>query len=54
MPGKNGLEILKELKNALSQTSRAFILSIYPEEQYAIRALKAGAAGYLTKESAPH
>jgi DNA-binding NarL/FixJ family response regulator len=53
MPGKNGLEILKELKTNYPKLP-VLILSIYPEEQYAIRALKAGAAGYLTKESAPH
>ena len=53
MPGKNGLEILKELKTDYPKLP-GLILSIYPEEQYAIRALKAGAAGYLTKASAPH
>ena len=53
MPGKNGLEILKELKTDYPKLP-VLILSIYPEEQYAIRALKDGAAGYLTKESAPH
>jgi DNA-binding NarL/FixJ family response regulator len=52
MPGKNGLEVLKELK-VVSPKTPVLILSIYPEEQYAIRALKAGASGYLTKASAP-
>ena len=52
MPGKNGLEVLKELK-IVSPKTPVLILSIYPEEQYAIRALKAGASGYLTKASAP-
>jgi len=52
MPGKNGLEVLKELK-LTNPKIPVLILSIYPEEQYAIRALKAGAAGYLTKASAP-
>jgi two-component system invasion response regulator UvrY len=52
MPGKSGLEVLKELKTT-NQKIPVLILSIYPEEQYAIRALKAGASGYLTKESAP-
>jgi DNA-binding NarL/FixJ family response regulator len=52
MPGKNGLEVLKELK-AVNPRIPVLILSIYPEEQYAIRALKAGASGYLTKASAP-
>jgi two-component system invasion response regulator UvrY len=52
MPGRNGLEILKELR-AERPKLPVLILSIYPEEQYAVRALKSGAAGYLTKESAP-
>ena len=52
MPGKNGLEVLKELR-LTNPKIPVLILSIYPEEQYAIRALKAGAAGYLTKASAP-
>jgi DNA-binding NarL/FixJ family response regulator len=52
MPGKSGLEVLKELKIA-SPKIPVLILSIYPEEQYAIRALRAGASGYLTKASAP-
>ncbi len=52
MPGKSGLEVLKELK-VVSPKTPVLILSIYPEEQYAIRALKAGASGYLTKASAP-
>ncbi|MDQ5987530.1 MAG: Response regulator GacA [Syntrophus sp. SKADARSKE-3] len=53
MPGRNGLEILKDLKVEKPKTP-VLILSIYPEEQYAIRALRAGAAGYMTKASAPH
>lgn len=52
MPGMNGLEILKQIKNEKPEIS-VLILSMYPEEQYAVRALKAGASGYLTKESAP-
>ncbi len=52
MPGRGGLEILKELKQARPRVP-VLILSMYPEEQYAIRALRLGAAGYLTKESAP-
>jgi two-component system invasion response regulator UvrY len=52
MPGRGGLEVLKELKQALPRLP-VLILSMYPEEQYAIRALRLGAAGYLTKESAP-
>jgi len=52
MPGKDGLETLKELKLERPKLP-VLVLSIYPEEQYAVRLLKAGAAGYLTKESAP-
>ena len=52
MPGKNGLELVKELHQRYPGRS-VLILSMYPEDTYAIRALKAGAAGYLTKESAP-
>ncbi|HPQ45406.1 MAG TPA: response regulator transcription factor [Syntrophales bacterium] len=51
MPGRNGLEILKELKSEYPKLP-VLILSIYPEEQYAVRAFRAGASGYLTKESA--
>ena len=51
MPDKSGLDILKEIKNQKPELP-ILILSIHPEEQYAVRALKAGAAGYLTKESA--
>ena len=52
MPGRSGLEILKELKSEKPKLS-VLILSVHPEDQYAIRVLKAGASGYLTKESAP-
>ena len=52
MPGKGGLETLKELKKEKPKLP-VLVLSIYTEEQYALRALKAGASGYLTKESAP-
>lgn len=52
MPGRSGLEILKEIKNESSKLS-ILILTMHPEEQYAVRVLKAGASGYLTKESAP-
>jgi two-component system, NarL family, invasion response regulator UvrY len=51
MPGKSGIEVLEELKKEKPK-SHILILSMHPEEQYAVRALKAGAAGYLTKESA--
>lgn len=52
MPSRNGIDALKRLRKELPRTP-VLILSMYPEEQYAIRALKAGAAGYLTKQSAP-
>jgi DNA-binding NarL/FixJ family response regulator len=51
LPDENGLEILKKIKSRSTSTA-VLILSIYSEEQYAIRALRAGAAGYLSKESA--
>jgi DNA-binding NarL/FixJ family response regulator len=52
MPDINGLDVLKEIKQQKPET-RILILSMHPEEQFAIRALKAGASGYLTKDSAP-
>jgi len=51
MPGRSGLEILKDLKSEKPKLP-VLILSIYPEEQYAVRALRAGASGYMTKASA--
>jgi two-component system invasion response regulator UvrY len=52
MPGHSGLEILKQAKQNFPKLP-FLILSMHPEDQYAIRVLKAGASGYLTKESAP-
>jgi two-component system, NarL family, invasion response regulator UvrY len=52
MPNKNGLDVLKEL-HAGSPRLPVLVLSVHAEEQYALRVLRAGAAGYLTKESAP-
>lgn len=52
MPGKNGLELVRELRQR-HPNRPVLILSMYPEERYALRALKAGAVGYMTKESAP-
>jgi DNA-binding NarL/FixJ family response regulator len=52
MPGLNGIELLKELK-ALYPKLPVLILSIHPEDQFATRALRAGAAGYMNKETAP-
>ena len=51
MPGGNGLDLLKQLRRE-HPALPVLILSMYPEEQYALRVLKAGAFGYLTKESA--
>jgi DNA-binding NarL/FixJ family response regulator len=52
MPGINGLDALKQIKRQRPKLP-ILILSMHPEEQYALRVLKAGASGYLTKESAP-
>jgi two-component system invasion response regulator UvrY len=52
MPGGSGLEVLEQIRD-LRPALHVLILTMYPEEQYAVRALKAGAAGYLTKESVP-
>jgi two-component system, NarL family, invasion response regulator UvrY len=52
MPDGTGLDVLQELKK-MNPRPVALMLSMYPEKQFAIRALKAGAAGYLTKDSAP-
>ena len=52
MPGRSGIEALKDIK-AEKPDLPVLMLSLHPEDQYAIRSLKAGASGYLTKESAP-
>ncbi|MDP9169214.1 MAG: response regulator transcription factor [Acidobacteriota bacterium] len=52
LPGKSGLELLKELKAGWPALP-VLVLSAHPEDQFAIRVLKAGAGGYMTKESAP-
>jgi DNA-binding NarL/FixJ family response regulator len=51
MPGKSGTELIKQI-HAEKPGLRILVLSMHEEKQYAIRAIKAGAAGYLTKESA--
>jgi DNA-binding NarL/FixJ family response regulator len=51
MPGKNGIDTLKQIKQEFPRLP-VLMLSMYPEDQYAVRALKAGAAGYLTKMAA--
>jgi len=52
MPGRSGLEILDDLRRALPKIP-VLLLTMHPEQQFARRALKAGAAGYLTKDSVP-
>jgi len=52
MPGMTGLEALKQLKNDKPKLP-VLVLSMHPEEQYAVRVIRAGASGYLRKESAP-
>jgi two-component system invasion response regulator UvrY len=52
MPGRSGLDALLQIKEHYPKLP-VLILSVYPEDQYALRVLKAGASGYLTKDSAP-
>jgi two-component system, NarL family, invasion response regulator UvrY len=52
MPDRNGIDALKMIKKEYPRLP-VLVLSMHPEEHYAVRALKAGAAGYLTKQSAP-
>jgi two-component system, NarL family, invasion response regulator UvrY len=52
LPGKNGIDILKVLREEMPRL-KVLIVSMYPEDQYAVRAFRAGAAGYLNKASAP-
>jgi two-component system invasion response regulator UvrY len=52
LPGRSGLDLLKDLRKSLPKLP-VLMLSIYPAEQFAVRVLRAGAVGYLTKESAP-
>jgi DNA-binding NarL/FixJ family response regulator len=52
MPGRGGLDVLNQLKN-IQPTTKVLVLTIHPMDQYAVRVLKLGACGYLTKESAP-
>jgi two-component system, NarL family, invasion response regulator UvrY len=52
LPGGSGMDLLGELRRECPDL-RVLILTVYSEEQYAIRAIRAGAAGFLTKESAP-
>jgi len=52
MPGIPAIEVLKQMKNERPRVP-VLVLSMYPEDQYAVRFIRAGASGYLTKESAP-
>ena len=52
MPGRSGLDALQQIKSSFPDLP-VLILSIHPEEQYALRALKSGASGYLSKDAAP-
>ena len=52
LPGRGGLDVLKDIKRQVPGLP-VLILSMHSEDQYAVRALRAGAAGYLTKEAAP-
>ena len=52
LPGRDGLDVLKELRRKRPKTP-VLILSMHPEDQFGVRAIKAGAAAYIVKESAP-
>lgn len=52
LPGTNGIELLNEIKRQNKELG-VLILSVYPEEQVAVRVLKAGASGFVSKEDAP-
>lgn len=51
MPGRNGVELIKQIKDE-KPALRVLVLTMHAEQQYAVRAFRAGAAGYMTKESA--
>ena len=53
LPGRSGLEVLKQVQSMYPDIA-VLALSMYPEDQFAIRMIKAGARGYLHKDSAPH
>jgi len=52
MPGRSGMDVLRDVKHGYPRLP-VIILSVHPEEQYAVRCLRAGAAAYINKESAP-
>ena len=53
MPGRSGLDVLHEIKKSKPGLP-VLVLSMHPENQFAVRVLKSGASGYMTKESAPN
>ena len=52
MPGRSGLDVLKEIRKQRPSVP-VLVLSVHPEDQFAVRVLRAGASGYMTKETAP-
>ena len=52
MPGRSGLDVMKEIRRQRPDLP-VLVLSIHPEDQFAVRVLRAGASGYMTKETAP-
>lgn len=52
MPGRSGLEVLKDIKKSRPKLP-VLVLSMHPEDQFAVRVIRSGAAGYMTKECAP-
>jgi DNA-binding NarL/FixJ family response regulator len=52
MPGRSGIDLIKQVKEEAPKL-RVLVLTMHEEDQYAVRAIRAGASGYLTKESAP-
>ena len=52
LPDKHGIDVLKQLKSELPDI-KIIVLSMHPEDQYGVRVLKAGAVGYINKQSAP-
>jgi len=52
LPGKSGIEVLKQIKGEWKKLP-VLMLSMYSEDQYAMRAIRSGASGYMTKETAP-
>ncbi|MBI4661131.1 MAG: response regulator transcription factor [Verrucomicrobia bacterium] len=52
LPGRSGLEVLKEIRRSRAEVP-VLVLSMHPEDQFGVRVLKSGAAGYMNKETAP-